>query len=317
MQRFKLFFVFVVAISTMSCGNDSQSKCFQYVFDDGNAIVSGFTPMPKIDSTHIVVPDMVECDGHTYQVIKIGERAFKDCKYITSISLPESVQEIGDSAFWKCSALKEINIPKAITKIGPDAFHDTKGLTIHITDIEAWCNIAKDPRAFDRDYDLYIDGGIVNNLTIPESVTNIKNYAFAGCTSLTSVTIPNSVTSIGGGAFAYCSSLTSIEIPNKIDTINGETFYGARLLEHVVIPSSVKKIVGSAFMYCENLSVTCKASIPPTYGSEGSLALYISGSNLDTLSLYALSLYVPAGSIDAYKNAPVWRDFKYINAISE
>ncbi|MBO7377543.1 MAG: leucine-rich repeat domain-containing protein, partial [Clostridia bacterium] len=56
------------------------------------------------------------------------------------------------------------------------------------------------------------------------SVTSIGSYAFAYCSSLTSISIPNSVTSIGNGAFAYCSSLTSISIPNSVTSIGSWAF---------------------------------------------------------------------------------------------
>ena len=71
------------------------------------------------------------------------------------------------------------------------------------------------------------------NLVIPEtvtysdisySVTSIGNYAFYGCSGLTSVTIPNSVTSIGGDAFSGCTGLTSITIPNSVTSIGARAF---------------------------------------------------------------------------------------------
>ena len=61
-------------------------------------------------------------------------------------------------------------------------------------------------------------------IIISKGVTNIGDFAFLECKSLTSVTIPNSVTSIGFGAFELCSGLTSITIPNSVTSIGNNAF---------------------------------------------------------------------------------------------
>ena len=70
----------------------------------------------------------------------------------------------------------------------------------------------------------------------------IGQYAFYGCSSLTSVNIPSSVTSIGWRAFESCSSLTSVNIPSGVTEIGVYTFSGCRSLTSVNIPSSVTVI---------------------------------------------------------------------------
>ncbi len=87
----------------------------------------------------------------------------------------------------------------------------------------------------------------IKKVIIEKGVTNIGNYAFFQCYSLTSITIPNSVTSIGVWAFAYCSSLTSIIIPNSVTSIGGAAFYLCSSLVSINIPTSVTSIGNSAF----------------------------------------------------------------------
>ena len=85
------------------------------------------------------------------------------------------------------------------------------------------------------------------------SVTSIGDYAFDGCTGLTSVTIPNSVTSIGVWAFFNCTGLTSVTIPNSVTSIGNEAFYYCSGLTSVTIPNSVTSIGWSAFRDCSGL----------------------------------------------------------------
>jgi hypothetical protein len=66
----------------------------------------------------------------------------------------------------------------------------------------------------------------LTDITIPDGVTSIGDYAFSSCTSLTDITIPNGVTSIGDYAFSRCTSLTDITIPNSVTSIGNWAFWG-------------------------------------------------------------------------------------------
>ena len=84
-------------------------------------------------------------------------------------------------------------------------------------------------------------------------VTSIRDYAFPGCSFLTSITIPSSVTSIGHNAFHGCSSLTSITIPAGVTSIGHNAFSGCSSLTSVTIPAGVTSIDHDAFSGCSNL----------------------------------------------------------------
>ncbi|MDR0913970.1 MAG: leucine-rich repeat protein [Oscillospiraceae bacterium] len=111
----------------------------------------------------------------------------------------------------------------------------------------------------------------LSNVTIPNSVTTIVEYAFEGCYNLTSITIPNSVTTIGNGAFLHCRSLTNIAIPNSVTIINDNAFASCRSLTSVTIPYSVTTIGKSAFDSCYNLT---SITIPDSVTSIGEWAFY-------------------------------------------
>ena len=136
------------------------------------------------------------------------------------------------------------------------------------------------------------------------SVTGIGDYAFEGCSGLTSITIPNSVTSIGGSAFSGCSGLTSVivngnnpkydsrencnaiietqsnkllqgckntTIPNSVTSIEEYAFYGCIGLTSITIPNSVTSIGDAAFSYCYGLT---SITIPNSVTSIGDEAFY-------------------------------------------
>ncbi|MBR2876417.1 MAG: leucine-rich repeat domain-containing protein, partial [Clostridia bacterium] len=188
---------------------------------------------------------------------------------ITDLIIPENVTEIKDYAFRNCSSLTSITIPDSVTSIGDSAFEYCTSLTsVHITSLASWCNIDFDYYANPLYYaeNLYLNGELVTELTIPENITEIKRYAFWGCTSLTSITIPDSVTSIGDGAFYDCTSLTSITIPDSITSISPGAFARCESLTSVTIPDSVTSIGGQAFSYCESLTTI---TIPDSVTSIG------------------------------------------------
>ena len=94
----------------------------------------------------------------------------------------------------------------------------------------------------------------IRRAVIANSVTSIGDYAFSGCSSLTSATIPNSVTSIGRDAFYYCNSLTSVIIPDSVTSIGNEAFYRCGSLTSVTISDSVTSIGDYAFSDCSSLT---------------------------------------------------------------
>ncbi len=175
-------------------------------------------------SGDVTIPETVTDNGTTYSVTAIGDYAFRNCRELTSIDIPNSVTSIGYCAFFDCSGLTSITIPNSVTSIGNYAFDGT-----------AWYDNQPDGLVYTGLVAYKYKGTMPANthITLREGTLGIAGSAFSICSGLTSVTIPNSVTSIGSNAFEDCSGLTSITIPNSVTSIGGFAFWGCSVTDLV------------------------------------------------------------------------------------
>ena len=181
---------------------------------------------------------------------QIAGYAFSGCSSLTSVTIPNSVTSIGYVAFYSCSSLTSVTIPDSVTYIGDGAFNSCYALKTVTINSDA---IVNKTNTFSSNLS-QIFGSQVTDYIIGDGVWGIGDYAFSGCSSLTSVTIPNSVTSIGDGAFQSCSSLTSVAIPNSVTSIGDYAFCECSSLTSVTIPNSVTSIGNKAFCECSSLT---------------------------------------------------------------
>lgn len=132
-------------------------------------------------------------------------------------------------------------------------------------------------------------------ITIPNSVTDIDEWAFAWCRLLTSVNIPDSVITIGARAFYNCSALTSIAIPNNVVSINKWTFAGCDKLTSIKLPNTLTTIDEFAFMDCNKLM---SIELPSSLTTIGKAVFY----NCSGLLSIRIPFNVQTVDEDAYRN---------------
>ena len=313
----------VISDAVTSIGESAFSECTgltsieipNSVTSIGNTAFAGCSGL-----TSITIPSSVTsigqsafsgCTGLTSitipnSVTSIENAAFEDCSGLTSIEIPNSVTSIRSYAFAGCSGLTSVTIPNSVTSIGYAAFRDCSGLTSieipnSVTSIE--------PYAF------YNCSGLTS-VTIPNSVIGIGEQAFKGCTGLTSVTIGNSVKIIDGFVFEDCSGLTSViwnakncvafigyfgsqvtsfTFGNEVESIPAFCCAGMNQLTSITIPNSVMGIGENAFSGCSGLSsVDILSETPSILG-------------VDVFDPYLSSIYVPCGTLDAYKQS--WSNY--------
>ena len=240
-------------------------------------------------------------------VITIFDKAFKNCSYLQSIIIADSVETIGYRTFDSCYKLENITFGSNINEFGDCAF-------------------------------FYCDA--IVNITVPESVTTIGDYAFGHCSKLESVTIPASVESIGRGPFAACtaykgtivdnenefyasdedgvlfskdkttlvnfplgSSLKRYAIPASVITIGSSAFSnagdefnggGTCKLESITIPDGVMTIGDHAFASCEITNIKIPDSVTSlgknAFAACDNLESVIIGNGLKEICFYSFAL---------------------------
>lgn len=146
----------------------------------------------------VTIPAIVEYGGNTYQVERIGEKAFfyseidtvvieegiKDidegvfgmCLNLQSVTLPNTLKHIGDAAFWTCRSLLSVIFPQGLSEIGIQAFYS--------------CTL-------------------LESIIIPSTLGMIRHEAFMGCDSLESITFEGSP-EIDYSVFCSCNKLKKV-----------------------------------------------------------------------------------------------------------
>ena len=234
-------------------------------------------------------------------VTSIGSSAFGGCDALASVVIPEGVTSLGSSAFSGCAALESVVIPEGVTSIGDYAF--------------AFCDA-------------------LTSVVIPEGVTSIGSWAFGGCAALERVEIPSSVTSIEGDAFNDSMVLEKIEVSaantayisidgvlyNKDQTELIKYPAGKKATTYT-IPSSVMSIGDWAFLYCAALESVVIPEVVTSIGDDvfhGCTAIEsITSLNPEPPACdrafgdvnQNIPVYVPAESIEQYRNAEGWNYF--------
>ena len=268
--------------------NDStQTKVALYAIDRTASEIT-----LEEDTTAINVGAFYSCTNLTSitipaSVTKLGAGAFSGCHNLNSITIPASVTEIGSQAFYNCSNLTSITIPASVTEIGSSAFWACYSLAIVYNNSSL--NITAGSMSSNGDvgyyaYEIvnageeakgriekinninyYINGTTkvalsvidrkASSVSLEEDTTTINQYAFSGCTNLTSIKIPEGVTEIGQYAFSSCDSLQTVDFgdSSKLQTIGNSVFRGCTNLTSITIPEGVISIREYAFSSCDSL----------------------------------------------------------------
>ena len=260
--------------------DDPSQYPFGYIF--GTSSYTGGTQTPQnymfysfgslgVRTTNYYIPTTLKSvviTGGSY--IQYG--AFSNCAGLTNISIPSSIKSI-EEAFSGCSDLTSFYEYDNAKYLGNSeskylCLYEVLSTDITSCEINSNCKVIyyQSFSGCNKLEEIVIPDGVTDigaaafsgcssmtSINIPDGVTKIKNLLFKSCSSLESLTIPNGVTNIGREAFYCCTSLTSVNIPNGVDIINNQTFYNCSKLSSIIIPESVTNIEYEAFCDCSGL----------------------------------------------------------------
>ena len=238
-------------------------------------------------------------NNNTYSVID-GVLFSKDKKTLirycldktnSNYTIPNTTISIGENAFYNCYNLLSVTLPpSSVEKIGNSSFENCSKLT-SVTLNEGLKEIGS--RAFSQCNSL-------KTITIPNSVTSLT-ATFYDNKGLTSVTLSSNLTVLGANTFRGCTNITSVTLPESLLEIK-EYAFSKTGLSTLTIPKNVSKIDGSAFNNTDITTLYLKSNTPPEQG------LYSFNSEFQN----NCTLYVPKGSIKAYRSSSTWKWFKTI-----
>lgn len=246
----------------------------------------------KGGTVNITLPSSFEDGPITVSVYGIFEYAFSAFTRLTSVTIPESVIYVGSFAFDGCTGLTSVTIPASVVSIDGSSFRGCTGMESILVNEDNGHYSSEDGVLYNKDktelilcpatrtgqfeipasvtvieeYAFYGCTGLTS-VVIPASVTVIEDHAFQGCTGLTSVTIPGNVTSIGDSAFRECTGLTSLTIPAGITSLEPYALYGCAGLISVTIPANIASVGSYAFSGCTGLVSVVFEGTPSSFGS--------------------------------------------------
>jgi hypothetical protein len=268
-----------VARAFLQVGGATGACQWRFLSTTGVLTISGHGAMLDFDISN---PDMLPpWDEYRYDiksiVIEEGVTNIGNMAFMGDISEHTEPEEQGPNSY---DNLISVTIPNSVTSIGYGAFKHCRKLT---------------------------------SITLGNSVTTIGDHAFYECKQLASITFPNSVTSIGASAFFHCQSLTSLVVGNSVTTVGRGALFFCPGVTSLTIPESLTDMGFFSFGGFETLEEVINLSPVPQDIEKNKNAqewedpnLYFFGS-IDTKNI---TLKVPSGSINAYRTAPIWKDFK-------
>lgn len=265
------------------------SDGFQYrVEKDGHASITGYSGI----GGELLIPSQIE----GIVVTRINKGAFYQNETITSVVVPERIDEIGNGAFSQCRNVRYIKLPSTLLTIGEEAFRDCTNLK-EINIPEGVIDIPTKALSGIREMKV---------LTLPSSIQSIGRYAL-GSTGFQRIVLPEGLKKIGMEAMRS-SRFLSIIVPNSVNTISSYSFSDCNELTSVVLPTGIKKLEDSMFDGDDELQKVAIHKNVTRIGSEVFNSCYkvtIWGFKGSAAETYAKKNDIPFVTVDLVKETRI------------
>ena len=334
-------------------GNDDEKDILS--FKSNNYEISNFRMLSNLTLPKILrkIDNYAFCGAQLVGNItlpegleEIGIEAFAHCSLYGKLELPKSLKILRAGAFYGNCFTGELIFPDGLEIIGPDESSQYRP----VFEGSRFSGSYNLPRNLKYYYgiplpgltgDIVIPQGVkevvskshmrstCTSLIIPEGVVKIGYKAFRGSmlqgevcfpnscrligreafaeTKITSVILHDDISFIGDGAFANTRISGRVVLPQSLTSISDRSFEGCSMIVDVVIQNNVRSIDDNAFAFCDNLrTVICMAEEPPV----------LAQTAFDGIPRDNFTIEVPPGSVDKYKRASGWKEFKRITEYS-
>lgn len=184
------------------------------------------------------------------------EKHIRD-KDIVSFVIEEGVGQIGDYTFLGAENLKSVHIPSTVYHITEKAFYGCNNLETVTISQDNPCFTIEDGIIYNKNKTILIRclPGKNTKVEIPNTVTEIEEYAFMGCSKLKgTLTVPGSIKKISEHAFERCTSEIPLVLEEGIESIEARAFSNSHFIGNLTIPNSVTQIRWEAFFNCEKFN---------------------------------------------------------------
>lgn len=151
----------------------------------------------------------------------------------------------------------------------------------------------------------FMSAARVRKITLPPSIVEIEDEAFKCCGGANIIHLNEGLKRIGNSALFFCNNLNEITIPDSVTVIGSQAFMSCGYMTSATIGSGITKM-DQTFLGCKNLkTITCRAINPPIITEE----------TFSHETYQSANLYVPYNSVQSYKKAANWKNFKHIYAL--